>query len=90
MICQILSILFTGSMVSMTGRLISDRYGSNLPSASNGKLEKFLRFVMFNSLANDKILDQCKCIASAADSFNEVQMIIYMSLICKKTLSEKR
>ena len=28
----------------MTGSLFSDRYGSNLPSATNGRAEKLLRY----------------------------------------------
>ena len=43
---QIFSVLylFTGEFVTMTGSLFSDRYGSNLPSASNGRPEKLLRY----------------------------------------------
>lgn len=34
---------FPGEMVTMTGKLFTDRYGSNLASATNGKTEKLLR-----------------------------------------------
>ena len=30
--------------MTMTGSLFSDRYGSNLPSATNGRAEKLLRY----------------------------------------------
>ena len=42
LVCQINSI-FTGSLISLYGKIYTDAYGSNVPNASNGKTVKMLR-----------------------------------------------
>mgnify|MGYP007091300258 CR=1 FL=1 len=37
--------LFTGTFVTMYGKMFSDRYGSNLAASTNGRAEKLLRSV---------------------------------------------
>ena len=40
---------FAGGFVTMTGQLITDRYGSNVFEASNTRSEKLLRYMDFDS-----------------------------------------